>query len=67
FGGTEAQRLQVLLGRQGQLEALRRELVMRLRNDLPLDTPGLAEHLRLTVAGQLAIDQPRYSALRPRS
>lgn len=67
LAAQEAQRLQVLLGQQGQLEALRRELVMRLRNDLPLDTPGLAEHLRLTVAGQLAIDQPRYSALRPRS
>lgn len=33
--------------------------------DLPLDTPGLDEHLRETVAGQLAIDQPFYTALHP--
>ena len=26
----------------------------------PLDTPGLAEHLRHTVVNQIAIDQPRY-------
>ena len=31
----------------------------------PPDTPGLDEHLRETVAGQLAIDQPFYSALHP--
>lgn len=60
----EQQRLQVLLGEQGELDVLRWELVNRLRTDLPLDSPGLAEHLRQTVSGQLAIDQPRYSALR---
>jgi hypothetical protein len=47
------------------LDALRWELVNRLRADLPLNTPGLEEHLRQSVAGQLAIDQPHYSALRP--
>ncbi|MEM8662075.1 MAG: DUF6285 domain-containing protein [Pseudomonadota bacterium] len=31
---------------------------------MPLDTPGLTDHLRQTVAGQLAIDQPHYPALR---
>ena len=69
FGGElaeqEQQRLQALLGQQGTLDAMRWELVNRLRADMPLDTPGLADHLRQTVAGQLAIDQPRYSALRP--
>lgn len=60
----EQWRLQALLGRGGDLDALRWELVEQLRADLPLDTPGLAEHLRHTVAGQLAIDQPRYTALR---
>ena len=29
-----------------------------------LDLPGLQEHLRQTVANQIAIDQPRYSGLR---
>tara|TARA_B110000503_G_scaffold22699_1_gene35297 strand:- start:35403 stop:36824 length:1422 start_codon:yes stop_codon:yes gene_type:complete len=63
----ERQRLQTLLGQQGELDALRWELVNRLRADMPLDTPGLAGHLRQTVAGQLAIDQPHYSALRNRN
>ena len=70
YGGElaaqEQRRLQALLGQDGDLDTLRWELVHRLRKDLPLDTPGLAEHLRQTVAGQLAIDQPRYSALRRR-
>lgn len=62
----EQQRLQGLLGQRGELDTLRWELVNRLRAELPLDSPGLAGHLRQTVAGQLAIDQPRYSALRTR-
>ncbi len=59
----EHDRLKSLLDREDKLDVLRWELVNRLRDDLPLDTPGLAEHLRQTVAGQLAIDQPGYSAL----
>jgi len=31
---------------------------------MPLDAPGLAEHLRATVVNQVAIDQPRYSGFR---
>ena len=56
--------LERLLGMPGELDSLRWELVSRLRDTLPLDSPGLAEHLRRSVAGQLAIDQPNYSALR---
>jgi len=56
--------LERLLGMPGELDSLRWELVNRLRDKLPLDSPGLAEHLRRSVAGQLAIDQPNYSALR---
>ena len=48
---------------QGDIDSLRWQLVGQLREGLPLQTPGLAEHLRQTVAGQLFIDQPRYSAL----
>jgi hypothetical protein len=66
LAAQEHQRLQALLGQAGELDALRWELVNRLRSDMPLNTPGLAEHLRQSVAGQLAIDQPRYSALRQR-
>ena len=64
LAAQEQHRLQTLLAQPGELDALRWELVKRLRADMPLDTPGLAEHLRQSVAGQLAIDQPRYSALR---
>lgn len=64
LGAQEQQRLATLLGQPGSLDTLRWSLVHRLRDELPLDTPGLADHLRQTVAGQLAIDQPHYSALR---
>ncbi|MEZ5567572.1 MAG: phosphotransferase family protein [Halioglobus sp.] len=61
---AELSRLQDLLGEsEKDLDTLRRQLVMRLRDDLPLTTPGLGEHLRQTVATQCFIDQPRYSAL----
>ena len=63
LAAQEKQRLEALLGQTGSLDELRWELVLRLRDTLPLNTPGLAEHLRQTVAAQLAIDQPRYSAL----
>lgn len=63
----EADRLQDLLSMEDELDALRWRLVDRLRNGLSLETPGLAHHLRQTVAGQLFIDQPRYSALLPES
>ena len=64
LASREKKRLQTLLEREGELDELRWELVNRLRGGLALDTPGLARHLRQTVAGQLAIDQPHYSALR---
>ena len=59
----EQARLRRLLGAEEELDTLRWQLVDALREDMSLATPGLAEHLRQTVAGQLAIDQPRYSAL----
>jgi aminoglycoside phosphotransferase (APT) family kinase protein len=59
---AEHSRLSAMLG-EGSLDQLRRQLVEQLRNGLPLDTPGLGAHLRQTVAGQLSIDQPHYSAL----
>ncbi|MEP6389444.1 MAG: phosphotransferase family protein [Halioglobus sp.] len=64
LANSEEQRLQTLLESDENLDALRWSLVHQLRGKLPLDTPGLAEHLRQTVAAQLAIDQPRYSALK---
>ncbi len=61
---SEQARLSELLGADEGLDTLRWQLVAALREDMSLTTPGLAGHLRQTVAGQLAIDQPRYSALR---
>lgn len=59
---AEHQRLQAMLG-SGELDQLRRKLAQDLRAGLALDTPGLGPHLRSTVAGQLYIDQPHYSAI----
>jgi len=57
----ECRRLEALLGRTGDLETLRRALSDRLfEGSMPLESDGLHDHLRRTVAGQLAIDQPDY-------
>ena len=62
---SEKMRLEALLGVDAGLDELRRRLVSGLRDrSIPLDSPGLAEHLRATVVNQVAIDQPRYSGLR---
>jgi len=50
-------------GDHGDIDELRWRLVNRLREGMDLNLPGLREHLRHTVAGQLFIDQPKYSAL----
>ena len=60
---AEHKRLQSLLSEDCALDELQWKLVHQLRDGLPLSTPGLDQHLRQTVAGQLAIDQPQYSAL----
>jgi aminoglycoside phosphotransferase (APT) family kinase protein len=57
--------LKTLLDEDGDLDALRRSLVARLRtNRMSLDHPGLADWLRDAVVNQLAIDQPTYSGLK---
>ncbi len=62
---AELARLRGLLGApDADLETLRWRLVHGLRDgSVDLSLPGLAEHLRQTVAVQTAIDQPRYSGL----
>lgn len=61
---SETDRLRDLLGFEGEVMELRWKLTQALRDgDLSLDHPGLIFHLRTTVINQLAIDQPRYSAL----
>jgi len=62
---AERERLGALLGSDGSLDDLNRELCRRIRSgDLDLDTPGLVAHLRRTTLDKLAVDQPRYSGYR---
>jgi hypothetical protein len=59
---AERERLRALLGRDGGLEELNRELCARIRaGEIGIQTPGLAEHLRATTLAKLAVDQPKYS------
>lgn len=61
----ERARLAGLLGHDGALEELNRELCERIRSGaFTLDTPGLAEHLSITTREKVAIDQPGYGGLR---
>ena len=61
----ERSRLRALLGRDGSLEELNRELCAAIRaGRIGLETPGLARHLRETTLAKLAVDQPRYPTYR---
>lgn len=59
---AERQRLVALLGQEGALEQLNRELCRRIRAGhlSPLD-PGLARHLVATTLAKVEIDQPGYA------
>ena len=59
----ELSRLMSLVG-DGELPELRWKLVHALRSGVFPDASTLHQHLRLSVAGRLAVDQPTYSALR---
>ncbi len=64
-GAEELLRLSTLLGRDGTLDELNRDLCERIRaGSITLDTPGLARHLESTTRDKIAIDQPNYSGLR---
>ena len=68
-GGTAAneehKRLVALLGHDGTLEQLNRDLCGAIRDGhIGLDTPGLADHLALTTRDKVAIDQPSYDGLK---
>ena len=61
----ELQRLKALLGHDGTLDALNRELCQKIEDgELTLETPGLADHLWVITMKKLAIDQPKYSGYR---
>jgi hypothetical protein len=59
----ELERLRDLLGTDGELESLNRELCRRIREDeIALDDEALVAHLWRVTLGKVAIDQPKYSA-----
>ena len=61
----ELVRLKTLLGHDGTLDALNRELCQKIEDgELTLETPGLADHLWAITMTKLAIDQPKYSGYR---
>ena len=61
----EKARLVALLGRDGTLEDLNRDLGARIRaGEMGLETPGLAAHLEQTTREKVGIDQPNYSGLK---
>lgn len=61
----EIARLRGLLGRDGTLDELNRELCKRIRaGSFTPETPGLVEHLEKTTREKVAIDQPGYSGLK---
>jgi hypothetical protein len=62
---AERERLRALLGHDGELGDLTRELCVRIRSrDIDVDSEELVEHLRHTTLDKLAVDQPRYAAYR---
>ncbi len=62
---AEREGLIALLGRDGPLAELNRELCARIRDGrIGLETPGLAEHLARTTRDKVAIDQPGYGGLK---
>jgi hypothetical protein len=61
----ELARLKALLGLDGDLPTLNRELSRRIRDgEMDASTPGLVEHLWPTTMAKLAVDQPNYSGYR---
>jgi hypothetical protein len=62
---SEREGLIALLGHDGTLEDLNRELCQKIRDGaIGLDTPGYADHLLATTKDKVRIDQPTYSGLK---
>ncbi|MGN5476460.1 DUF6285 domain-containing protein [Cupriavidus basilensis] len=62
---AERDSLRQLLGTDGDLEALNRQLCEAIAaGHIDLETPGLATHLWTVTLNKLAIDQPAYSSYR---
>ena len=62
-GAAEQARLAALLGSDGTLADLTRELAERIRaGAMDASTPGLLAHLEATTLDKLAVDQPGFAA-----
>jgi hypothetical protein len=62
---AERARLRALLGRDGTLDELNRELCRRIRaGEVTAESPDLRAHLWETTVAKVAIDQPSYAAYR---
>ncbi len=62
---AETARLVALLGHEGTLDALNRELCAAIRGgEITLATPGVSDHLWRTTLDKLAIEQPGYASYR---
>jgi uncharacterized protein DUF6285 len=60
---AEAERLKQLLGIDGALVDLNRELAARIASgEIDLKTPDIATHLWQTTMDKLAVDQPNYAS-----
>lgn len=60
---AEQARLAALLGRDGELDALNRDLVGRIRRaEIDWTSPGLLDHLDATLRAELAINNPKWIA-----
>nr|WP_315593202.1 DUF6285 domain-containing protein [uncultured Cupriavidus sp.] len=58
----EQRRVESLLGTTGSLEELNTEMSSRLASgELPLDHPGLVDHLLLTLQDSLKINSPHWA------
>jgi len=60
---AEAERLKQLLGIDGALVDLNRELAAKIASgEIDLKTPDIATHLWQTTMDKLAVDQPNYAS-----
>lgn len=64
FDRAERNRLAELVGRDGSLGELNRELARMIRDGAASNTDGLIRHLVFTTCAKLAVDQPGYPGLR---
>lgn len=62
---AETVRLRALLGRDGDLDGLRRAMCAAIREgSITIDTPGVLDHMLASAADRVAIEQPGYGSLK---